>query len=309
VTSISNVEHEPALTIEQDATLWCTPRGQVAEQGAKTVFQFTRDKANSLAQKRPPVDRESLKKAVRDVLRLPESDGRPPDYRILRYLRARKHPASHTIAYAVETEPGILAIVYRLSKEELYSRPPRGASRAVLYVSHLSSDQELRDEPLIREIQAAEPESPIFTCDVRGSGESQPDTCGVNSFHEPYGSDFFYAIHSLMLGRPYLGQKTHDVLRVLDWLDSVGHRDIHLVAKGRGALAAAFAALLSNVVKQVTLKHALVSYSAIATSEKYAWPLSAFLPNVLARFDLPDVYQALSAKNLRQIEPWDERMA
>jgi hypothetical protein len=168
----------------------------------------------------------------------------------------------------------------------------------------MSSDAELRDEPLIREIIESEPNSPVFTCDVRGIGESQPDTCGVNSFLQPYGSDFFYAMHSLMLDRPYVGQKTHDVLSVLDWLAAIGHDDVHLVAKGWGALPATFAAVLSDQVKQVTLKNALTSYRDIAESEDYAWPLSTLLPNVLSRFDLPDCYQAIQAKKLRQIEPW-----
>ena len=59
----------------------------------------------------------------------------------------------------------------------------------------------------------AEPDSALFSCDVRGIGESQPDTCGAETFLKPYGSDYFYAIHSIMLDRPYAGQRTHDVLR------------------------------------------------------------------------------------------------
>jgi len=53
----------------------------------------------------------------------------------------------------------------------------------------------------------------------------------------------------------------------------------------------------------VTLKNALTSYQEIAESTDYAWPLSALVPNVLSAFDLPDCYQALQAKSLRQIDP------
>jgi hypothetical protein len=202
-----------------------------------------------------------------------------------------------------------MALVYWLTNESWESRPPVDLSddlerRAILYVAHRSSDTELRDEPLIREVMQNEPASMLFTCDVRGIGESMPNTCGTNTFDEPYGSDYFYAIHSLMLDRPYLGQKTYDVLRVLDWLAAHDYRDVHLVATGWGALAGTFAALLSRHVKQVTLKHALNSYAAVAESEIYRWPLATLLPNVLAYFDLPDCYAALEAKQLRQIEPW-----
>jgi hypothetical protein len=91
---------------------------------------------------------------------------------------------------------------------------------------------------------------------------------------------------------------------VLDWLAGYGHKEVHLAAKGWGAIPAAFAALLSDTVAQVTLKNALASYAEVAESEDYHWPLSALLPGVLKQLDLPDCYRALQAKKLRQIEPW-----
>jgi len=51
-------------------------------------------------------------------------------------------------------------------------------------------------------------------------------------------------------------------------------------------------------VKRVTLKDALKSYHELATNETYSWPLSSFVPGVLARFDLPDCHAALKAKGL-----------
>jgi hypothetical protein len=109
-----------------------------------------------------------------------------------------------------------------------------------------------------------------------------------------------------MLDAPYVGQKTFDVLRVLDWLKSAGHNEVSLVGKGWGSLPATFAGVLGDpVVVQVTLKNALTSYSEIAESESYSWPLSAFVPGLLKSFDLPDCYDCLkSEKKLRQIDPW-----
>ena len=63
------------------------------------------------------------------------------------------------------------------------------------------------------------------------------------------------------------------------------------------------AALLADGVSQVTLKNALTSYADVAESETYNWPLSSFVPAVLAKFDLPDCYRELEAKKLHQIEP------
>jgi len=78
---------------------------------------------------------------------------------------------------------------------------------------------------------------------------------------------------------------------------------VHLAARGQGAVPAAFAALLSPHVTRVTLKHPPASYAEIAESPDYSWPLSALPPGVLARFDLPDCYRVLKAKDLRLIEP------
>ncbi len=302
VTRVSDAKAEPKLTIEKDETLGCTPKGQVADLGARTVFSFTAEKAKALAASRPKLSEAELKTAVAAALKLPARDG-VPEYRILRPVGGRRYPTRHATAYAVETEPGVFAIVYRLSDEPHLSRPPKADGPAVLYVSHHSADAELRDEPLVRELRKAEPQATFYACDVRGVGESRPDTCGADQFLKPYGSDYFYAIYSLMLDRPYPGQKTFDLLRVLDWLASFGHTEVHLAAKGWGAIPATFAALVSDAVARVTLKNALTSYADVAAAETYDWPLSAFVPGVLAAFDLPDCYQALGAKKLRQIEP------
>lgn len=110
-----------------------------------------------------------------------------------------------------------------------------------------------------------------------------------------------------MLDDPYAGQKTRDLLCVIDWLQRTGIKEIHLAAKGWGTIPATFAALLAEPIAQVTLKNALSSYLDVAQGEDYAWPLSAFVPGVLREFDLPDCYRALSGKNLRLIEPWNAK--
>jgi len=305
-TDVSDARTEPDLVIEKDQTLWCAPKGQVYELNSRPIYSFTAETARALAEKRPKgFTLPQLRSRIRELLRLPEaSDTAAPPYRVLRNWRSRGYPKPRWTTFVVETEPGIQAIVYRLGNEQLLSRPNADSSRAILYVAHQSSDTELRAESLIAELIAAEPNTAFYTVDVRGIGESQPDTCDESSFLNPYGCDYFYAIHSVMLDRPYIGQRTHDVLRVLDWLGSIGHDQVHLVGKGWGALPAAFAGVLSDRVTQVTLKNALTSYQEIAESTDYAWPLSTLVPNVLSAFDLPDCYRALRGKDLRQVEPW-----
>ena len=143
-------------------------------------------------------------------LRLPERAG-VPEYRVLRPVANRKYPAAHATTYVLETEPPAVAVVYRLSAEQLLSRPPKTDAPAILYVSHQSADAELRDEPLLAELAKAEPNATVYACDARGIGESRPDTCGTNQFLNPYGSDYFYAIHGLKLASQSSTRNTSNV--------------------------------------------------------------------------------------------------
>jgi dienelactone hydrolase len=300
-TGISSATTEPRLTLEDEQTLWCTPHGQVAELGSTPIYEFTREKARALASKRRGLDAAALSLAVARTLRLPERGG-VPEFRILRPLPDRRYPLRHALPYLVETDRHVYALVYRLTREPLLSRPPRDTKEAILYVSDRSADEELRSEGLIRELIEAEPGAAFHTCDVRGIGESTPQTTSLNGSDE-YNTDYFYSSHALMLDYPYIGGRTFDVLRVLDWLAAWGYDKVHLAARGQGAAPAAFAALLAPTVARVTLKHAPASYTAIAESRDYDWPLSAMPPGVLTAFDLPDCYRALQARQLRLIDP------
>jgi dienelactone hydrolase/pimeloyl-ACP methyl ester carboxylesterase len=305
-TGISDAQSEPDLVIEKDETLYCTPNGQVCELDSRPIYDFTKAASQALAQERSGnLTLPQLQQHIRQTLRLSESRpaSRDPHYRVLRNWRSRRYPKPRWTTYVVETEPGISAIVYRLGDEQLLSRPQAETKRAILYVAHLSSDAELRSEPLVRELIETESDATLYTVDVRGIGESRPDTCDENSYFSVYGSDYFYAIHSIMLDRPYIGQRTYDVLRVLDWLKGIGYEEIHLVGKGWGALPATFAAVLSDKVTQVALKNALTSYTELAESRNYQWPLSTLVPGILKTFDLPDCYRVLEPRQLRQIDP------
>ena len=155
-TGISDARTEPKLVLEKDETLWCTPRGQVADLKSKTIYAFTQEKSRTAAAKRLDLDGAALPQAVAEVLRLPPRNG-VPEFRILRPLPDRKYPLRHALPYMVETDPGVHAIVYRLTTEPLLSRPPRDTNKAILYVSHTSADEELRNERLIRDLIEADP--------------------------------------------------------------------------------------------------------------------------------------------------------
>ncbi|MBL9115610.1 MAG: acetylxylan esterase [Verrucomicrobiaceae bacterium] len=295
VTKVSDATTEPTLTLEKEADLLAAPKGQVSELGSRSVMSFTREHKSAIA--------TDLEKDVRHVLRLP-TEINVPDYRILRPAGGRGYPAKGVANYAVESEPGVFALVTRLNDQQLYSRLPLGNKTAVLYVAHQSADNDLRFDPWVKDLVSKHADAAFFAMDVRGVGDSRPNTCGVGSYLGHYGSDYFYAAHGVMLDRPVLGQRTHDVLAVIALLKEAGHENITLAGRGWGALPAAFAALLCADVKQVKLKNALTSYADVIKEEDYKWPYALLPRGIVKSFDLPSIYDALKPKHLDQVEPW-----
>ncbi len=305
ITGASDATSEPELVIEKDEDLQCTPGGQVVlDPGSRTVFSFTKAKAERLkaAREAAKLSGEKLREAVRSSLALPERDpAAAPDYRILRaYGPKRGYPRDRWIHYAVGSEPGIEAVCTVLGAEALHSRLPaasEGGGKALLWVAEHSSDLELREDPVLKELVAAQaPDTLVIACDVRGVGESLPVTAGDRP-HGYYGADYFYAAFANMLDKPYLGGKTHDVLRVVDLLVSRGWSDIHLAAKGAATLPGGLAAFLDERIGRVTLDQPLESWHSVAVEEHYRWPLSHMVFGVLETWDLPEVWAALKPRS------------
>ena len=120
-TGISDADDRAELTIEKDETLWCTPQGQVCELNSRTVFSFTPRRPKALAAQAAEADsrcrscagRSDAAEAARRAAasaRLPH----PPPIGGAQVSRSRT-----ATTYAVETEPGIQALVYRLGDEQL----------------------------------------------------------------------------------------------------------------------------------------------------------------------------------------------
>lgn len=308
---------EPAITIEEDATLQCTPNGQVAELKSRPVYSFTKDAVDALAKRRGEVRGAKLRDEVRSALGR-EVRQEKPEYRILRPTAAVDSPLSSMTTYLLDHRPrwvspemvckGVADTalpIYRYYAKPHMSRPPKSTGPAILYVAHDSSETEIRDEPLVRRLLKAEPEAALYALDVRGLGESRPNTCGPKSYYTAYGCDYFYASHAIMLGESIVARRCEDVAAAVDFIRREGgHPSVHVVAKGYGTVPAALASLLHEGVSRVTLKQPLTSYADVASADLYKWPLSSFLPRALLRFDLPDVYAELRAtKGLQTVDP------
>ena len=295
--SVRGPKRETTPPVEPEATLLASPEGQVHKMGVRRVFDFTRERANAIA--RPKLSQAELKRRVGNLLALPKRDS-DPHYRILRQRGRDTERYAHHSSFAVESEPGIQAILHLLSNERSYFHFP-DRKEATLYVPHVSSQQDV--------IDGVAPDcDPLFAVDVRSIGQSVPLTCAGRDFFAPYGNDYFYASYSEMFGESYLGRRVHDLLAVLDLFQAEGYKKVHLYGRGLGALVAALAACLHPVAKQVTLKNGLLSYHELTQAPVQSWPLSSLVVEVLNHLDLPDCLRLLAKKGLKLVDPWDSQM-
>lgn len=312
----------PSITWETEADLRCTTTGNVIDAGSLNSVDLLNDWADKAKIVRGNPTGEKLKTAIKRAVRLPTlSRAFPPESRVhpVPTVVSANYPKPYACVYAVETitrPRTILVPTYYLNKTSIVSQPdpvPVG-SRAILYVANKSADKELGGtsagamvsaiEPLVKSLIAAEPDVAFFVCDLRGVGESTPI---INCVAQ----DDFYAIHDDCLDTPSLGKRVWDLLRVIDYLGSLGYTQIHLAGQERGAIVAALAGVLEDRVVQVTLKNSLNSYDAVARVKHYqnAWPQTLLCKDVLNYFDLPDCYTYLQNKGLTQIDIWGPWLA
>lgn len=276
-----------------------TPQGNTVAAGATPIYELIAARADELRQARKRLTRGELTDSVRHILRLPKADG-IPHYRI---LRGGTVAGQRVARYAVETERHVRAILHKRLTEAAHIHTLDVERRLSLFLPHVASDEELAGDGLAADL--AKGSAPLYLLDPRGLGESRSGEEG--DFFHPYGMDYMFHGHELLLGGSYLGQRVYDVLRTLDLMVAEGAGKITLYGRGQGALLAAYAALLHDGVAAVTLQHAPLSYHAMTQVPLVAWPVAGFPRGVLARFDLPDIYRALG-RRLSLVQPWDVMM-
>ena len=315
---------EPTMALEEDRDLVVHAAGtSVARWKTRApCSSFTRDKSQELARQRGRMQGDALRQAVASVLKLP-AEYAPADRPLagIRCPGPRRRSAScvHqggrlSTALCLHVRrrhgardhgPGLLAHEGELGIASSAGSVRRAEGRAILYVAHRSSDTELRHEPLIREVMQSEPAALCSRVTCAASANRMPNTCGTNTFDEPYGCDYFYAIHSLMLDRPYLGQKTLDVLRVLEWLAAHGYQRC---APGGHRLGRAARDLRGALVSQRQAGDA----QACAHARTRRWPSRKptagrsprCCPTCWRISICPTAMPPSQSKQLRQIEPW-----
>ena len=127
----------------------------------------------------------------------------------------------------------------------------------------------------------------------------------------PFGSDWKEAFLAIHLARPLLGQRSADLLSVLEGLKAertATRAGFHLVGVGAAGPVVLHAALLDDkgLIKEVTLERSLISWEDLVKQGISRDQLGNVVPGRLRVYDLPDL--AVGAQSVSaSARPWMRR--
>lgn len=280
--------------ILDEKDLYATPEGNVIKAGSKPIFEMIAEKADKLAKNRKKLGIEALRRRLIKLLNLVNLDF-IPYYRILRPTNIEGKTYAR---YAIETETNIQSIMKKRMDKPQYSYSLDVEETVHLYLPHLSSEEDLINDPLAISLRDSHQ---LYSLDVRGLGESMPED--LDKFLQPYGMDYMFHGYYILLGNSYIGHRVNDVLATIRLLINEGAKEIHLYGRGQGAILALFAGVIEKNLASVTIKNAPPSFDSWVHAPIVLWPSANFLKGVLKEFDLPDCMDAIKDK-LTVIEPW-----
>ena len=283
--------------------LRASPDGQVQLiPGARTVFQFNRERERELAVvrrawwRRTPRD-EALKEVRRlaGIRRLDE----------LPLLTAEDSGTLPRPGYAIHKqvlhpEPGIRLPALRFV-------PDAGGRDVVLYLHGEGKQVDAGPEGPIEKLVLDGRE--VLAVDLRGVGETQPAQ-GKWGYGLLFGADWEEFYMAYMLGRSYLGMRAEEILAIARHLASPPGSDaarrVHLVGIGEAGPAALHAAALEPALfASLELRRSLVSWSNVIQTEVPVNQLVNTVHGSLRKYDLPDLLKTLSGIKVTVVEPAD----
>jgi cephalosporin-C deacetylase-like acetyl esterase len=288
---------EGEFPVFSDQQLQCTRSGQVLEDfKGKSVVALNIEAEKALEGQRAKFQaahgRDDLLKEVRRLIGLSgpiKAAGRSEQ------VGERVNQQGMLVArLSWEIEPEItVPALYCLTKKanETPSRAP-----LVLYLHGDGKAADMGPGGAIQKL--VEGGAQVMALDLRGIGETAP---GVPSPKRPnyLGVDTKEAFLGLLLNRPLLGQRVHDVLALVNRLAiSSITSEIRIVGVGSAGPIALHAAALDPRIKAVTLERSLLSWSSVVQTPITYNQLTNVVPGALKVYDLPDLAATLAPRPL-----------
>lgn len=313
----SGPQEETAFETSPPEDLYCTPNGSLlySHQGA-TIFSLMSAKMADL----PPHQRLS-NATQRQQMRS----------QLGTLLRYQKQEQPLGVRHIVTTpREG-----YQIEKIEFLSEPgiyipawvfvPKGRNRAWPMVLYLNDEGAQSDgmeyeggeaSGLKRGLldQLVHSGYLVIAPDVRGVGATRVSNASSLSggrFGHLFDMDTGMAYAAWSMDRSLLGMRVQDVVRCVDYgmqREDVDKQRQHVIGKGQAGLWCLYAAALDERISNLICSKSLLSYRALAQSDRYLHGADVFVPEILQYFDLPDVAAALAPRPLAFLEPKDAMM-
>ena len=284
------IEEEPPTNPERDETLWCGATGNmVRDFGGKTAFDITASQARAIQTPAQPAD-------LRSLLAM---DAPRPNPEIQEIARTR-FPGCDVLAFEVQTAPNVWAPAW------LYL-PKRAWTRLMIVLD--PAGRNTHDGEAGLSAQIANAGIAVCAADLRGIGDLRPMISeGAPGYAREHQTEENYAWASLIFGRSLLGQRTTDILALVQALASrYPQAELVIAARERLTVPALCAAALESRVAKVYLSGHLVSWRSIVESEEYSHPFANFVPDVLHNADLPQIARSIAPRTVIVAGPVDAR--
>ena len=300
----TSVVEEPALEVEPEQNLLCTPQGQVAYLGSRTVFDLNLEYARTV---RPRRDYEAIlsgldhwqadvRQAAVDLLGIPRDWHEPGE---LHSVDTRVEDGISIEHLYVRTEPGILVPCM------LFKRPnDRSGMPLVVYIDERGKSAKAGPNGLCRRLIRAG--CAVLAIDPRGIGETKSRARARGGYYGYYGIETDFTYTSFMLGRPLLGMRVYDVLRTTAAVEN-RIRPSRTLCAGTGSAApvALFAAAIDESLEGALYRSGPASYFSIVESRYHRWHVNCFVPDIIRHFDLPDLAALVAPRAVFIMEPLD----
>lgn len=312
-------QQEKAYRVSAPEDLYCTPNGSLRYSGkGRTIFSLIAEKQSSLrayrdaprAKSELAARQEEIRERVRGLLRY-ERQEQP--------LNERHVVTTPREGYRVEkveflSEQGIYVPTWVFVPEGRH-----GVLPTVVYFTDegVESDgMEFTGEfgpvwtPGVLD-QLARKGYLVIAADVRGVGETEsprftPLTAG--KFGQLFDSNTSMAYAAWSMNRSLLGMRVQDVVRTIDYAtqrDGADIRNLHLIGKGSAALWCLYAAALDSRARSLICVQSLLSYAALAQTDRYLYSADVFVPGILPHLDLAQIAATVAPRSLTLIEPVD----
>lgn len=277
------IKEEADIKILERKDTFCSPDGEIFKLAEyRKLREINQDFADKIVSARKTLSKDELRKKLAKALGIGKIEA--PYYRKLRPGRQYDGQCEIFSRWGLETEEGRVMSVLKLYHEMWFNYIPE-ADSAVLYVSHLDADNE------VRRTYGFNRKDFVFGLDIRGIGELIPSGCDRYSrdFFGQYLYDYHFASCGLMFNKPYLGGKVRDILCALELLKDNGVKNITLKAEGMGAVPALIAAVLSDIPAAVELDNMPESWKSMTDKAMTRWPLSIMAKGILKITDLDEM--------------------